>query len=57
MDGEKNQEIKKIDKIVWITTMILVGYTIGKYDSTKVAVESYRKGVSDTLASLIVTES
>ena len=56
MDGEKNQETKKIDKIVWITTMILIGYTIGKYDSTKVAVESYRKGVADTLTSLTFTE-
>jgi hypothetical protein len=56
MEENKNQETtKEISNkgAVVICTALVIGYILGRASANQIAVESYRRGVSDTLNSIV----
>ena len=55
MEENKNQETTESTKkgYMVICTSLVIGYILGKMSVNQIAVESYRRGVSDALNSIV----
>lgn len=55
MEENKSKETEDLRKngYVVICTTLVIGYILGRIGTSQVAVESYRRGVSDTLNSIV----
>lgn len=55
MEENKNQETSEIKKngIVVLCGAFVIGYIIGRSNNKQLVIESYKRGVTDTLNSII----
>ena len=58
MEENKNKETAetKRDGAIIIGTAFVIGYILGRSSGNKIAIDSYRKGISDTLNSIVFTQ-
>jgi hypothetical protein len=55
MEENKDKETESLrrDGTIVICTTLVIGYILGRMSSNQIAVDSYRRGVSDTLNSIV----
>jgi hypothetical protein len=55
MDDNKNKETDTLrrDGTIVLCTTLVIGYILGRMSANQIAIDSYRRGVSDTLSSIV----
>jgi hypothetical protein len=55
MEEDKDQKTDTLrrDGTIVLCTTLVIGYILGRMSANQIAIDSYRRGVSDTLSSIV----